>query len=523
MKKRLKNINKFKLSLNLRQIWFFFNCNFLNKNHQQFQLKITDQILKLEHFYNRGINLLLQIIFFQSIFNIKQKKKLLNIIHKKIKFFFFFNQATFIIKNKVLNRILNFFRFLNFNVVFLKKNIDNLICYLDFNTDFYPEKFKAFNRKFLKKKKKNKFKIFTGKNINKLSRFKDKKKLNIVLNKQISHFKYYNRKQSFYAKKNIQYFFLLKIKYLLELQLTKIFQLNVIINFRSSFYNPNTDGSFLIENSAFSTQRIFNIPYNLQKMRNIGNQLFLSLISSFFSNNAQLIVEQIAFGLHRIRNQWKFFEWVVFQLKRFHFLSTDIIGIKFIICGKIAAGTRTRFESYQIGSSSLKNQQFSLKIDYGYISAETFTGTFGLHLWLYRNDYLSEYLISDLRSDLKYYDFFFFNYSVTNHYEKLKKSIFNLTSLLENPESNKLKKILLKTQHNVVSYQKNNYNQIKGIIKINHLNYLNLVKRDKNKNKRKFVPMIFQDVKHIVKNPRYKLNNWVDNFCKKPKIKIRKK
>jgi len=112
---------------------------------------------------------------------------------------------------------------------------------------------------------------------------------------------------------------------------------------------------------------------------------------------------------------------------------------------------------------------------------------------------------------------------VTNHYEKLKKSIFNLTSLLENPESNKLKKILLKTQHNVVSHQKNNYNQIKGIIKINHLNYLNLVKRDKNKNKRKFVPMIFQDVKHIVKNPRYKLNNWVDKFCKKPKIKIRKK
>jgi len=85
-------------------------------------------------------------------------------------------------------------------------------------------------------------------------------------------------------------------------------------------------------------------------------------------------------------NKFFFFKWLTWQLRYYRSISTKIFSIKLIICGKLGASTRTRFLKLQFGKSMIKNQTMGLKINYGYSNAETYTGTFGIHVWIYQHN-----------------------------------------------------------------------------------------------------------------------------------------
>jgi ribosomal protein S3 len=46
----------------------------------------------------------------------------------------------------------------------------------------------------------------------------------------------------------------------------------------------------------------------------------------------------------------------------------------------------------QLGFHSIKTQTLALKINYGFTTAETYTGTFGVHVWIYQQDSILELL-----------------------------------------------------------------------------------------------------------------------------------
>jgi len=182
--------------------------------------------------------------------------------------------------------------------------------------------------------------------------------------------------------KKLLFFFFLRLKYILEKMFSTLLNCFVVVFF--SLTNHTT--FFLKKNKKLKYHRYLQIPYSIKKLQKIQNQLFLNFLDSFYFCNAQVLVDEIAVGLNRVRNQRSFFRWLVRQLQFFFRINFTIHSLRFIICGKINAGTRTKFQVYQFGESGIRSQTFALKIDYGYSSAETFTGTFGLHLWIYRKD-----------------------------------------------------------------------------------------------------------------------------------------
>jgi hypothetical protein len=382
MKKKLKQTNRFKLALNVNKLWFFFNINSFEKKHQIEQLLLFENVHSLQNYYNRGINLLIKFIFFESLFRVKKKKKLLFYVNKYNLFFNFLSQnflinKKFILfikkkknkikkllfrqrklkkKKKFLSSFKNFFSFFNLNKIILYKTNFNLICLLFINHDFFPV---------------------------------DLKELKIFSKNPQRQEKYHH---DYYARKVLQYLFLLKIKYLFEKQLTNLFQMNTIIH----WYSPYADEVLELFRLKNDQETSFNrnlIPYKfafqIKKLYNLKTQLYFSIINGFLQNNPQIIVDQLAYGLHRIRSHKQYFKWIAWQLEKFKHLLLNIRAVKFIACGKYGAGTQTQYHEYffsDFTSQKQTDQIFALKVKYAYISAESFTGTFGFHLWIYEEN-----------------------------------------------------------------------------------------------------------------------------------------
>lgn len=383
MKKRLKITNKTKLSLNLRQNWDCLNFDFLNSVEQRKQINLNEYIQQLNSFYDRGVNFLIKYLVFDYIYFVKKKRLLLKRLKKEIQFLFFLNRLKFF--------KLGVFLFLKlfFSLRKLKKTKKKKRTFLNFFFNFLP--FFNFSKCVIKKTSFNLqilFNITFWRNLKKFKgiRIPTSSLQNLYSSKKVVTFFLKSKRRSFFflTKKKFFFFLLSRLKYILEKILTNCFNYNVVI----FFCYTSAMSRFLKKQTPLKLkfQRFLRIPYRIKKLRNIQYHLFFSFLDGFFFCNAQFLVDEIAIGLNRIRDQPIFFKWVFRQLKILQYNHCLIHSIKFTICGKINAGTRTKFQTYKLGVSSIKNQIFALKIDYGYSSVETFTGTFGLHLWIYRRD-----------------------------------------------------------------------------------------------------------------------------------------
>ena len=107
---------------------------------------------------------------------------------------------------------------------------------------------------------------------------------------------------------------------------------------------------------------------------------WFALAQAFLMGNPWLVATVIANLLGKTKKHYvelrKLFKW----LKHLSILSHDLIGLRLLVCGKLGARTQTRFKYLSFGRP-IYTQMLAARLRYGYAEAETFTGTFGIHIW----------------------------------------------------------------------------------------------------------------------------------------------
>jgi len=215
-----------------------------------------------------------------------------------------------------------------------------------------------------------------------------KNSLNYIRYKKLLHFyikkKKYQNISSFLRFKNfqLQYLQLLNYKIYLEFFLSKIFNLTFIFNFR------NFDSIFLYRRvpSFFLKQYYSYKFFQKQIKRNFYIlPLYHIIILASYTKNLNLFNYYISFLMQRTRNHLSFFTYFLQLLENFFLIFANLYGIKLWVNGKFNGSTRAFFRYYNIGIP-MKLQQIHYSILYKKFYSNTYTGSFGIHLWLYYLD-----------------------------------------------------------------------------------------------------------------------------------------
>lgn len=183
-------------------------------------------------------------------------------------------------------------------------------------------------------------------------------------------------------KKLLQSFLLSRFKYLLERKFFFFFNMPIYFNIRIM---PFLGFPWLFESlhlKAYKKKRLkrFSNFYHIKTLHKIQTDLISSVISAFFSGNAQLLAEQFAIGINRTRKQKQFVYWFMSVLRYYIIFGTLVQSLRLVFFGKLGGKMRTQYAKYNIGRYTVKNQTYAYKVNYGYSSAETYSGTFGVHI-----------------------------------------------------------------------------------------------------------------------------------------------
>jgi hypothetical protein len=362
MKNKKKEISVYKYKLGKVKIWQFVNF----KKYNSFRYNNLQKIIYIKNFLEIFFFLLTKISkkFFRY-FYLNKKRKILFLLKsllfqkKKILKFFFYSKT---IKKKICQ-----------NIKILKKNFKFRFKYFRIKKKFF------FNSIF------NCLSFFLKKNI-----FFIYCNIGIIFKK-----KYFFLKKLKNQKKNI---FLKKKKILLiqlvllKIFLEKFFFIKQYIFIKFYFYNFNTYKhsillKFPIKYLIFFKQLNLNNKkyklksYFLKKKDFFYNKLKLLSIVAFTIIDIKFLIYQFC---ERITKSYKH-KYAIKQINEFcqklNIFNVNNYGIKILIQGKINAKRRTKkiFIKYckQPAVFSLINI-----LDYSYFTAFTYTGTFGIHLWL---------------------------------------------------------------------------------------------------------------------------------------------
>lgn len=117
------------------------------------------------------------------------------------------------------------------------------------------------------------------------------------------------------------------------------------------------------------------------KLSRIGAQVAINIMCGFHRRNARLTAEQIAVVLNRASEQWPAMADVKFLLQVGSALNPGVVGTRVSIFGKVGAGTQTKVYAVACGNSA-PDYDPAGRLTYGFAPAETYTGTFGIHVWL---------------------------------------------------------------------------------------------------------------------------------------------
>jgi hypothetical protein len=452
MKKNLKITQKKKLNLGINRLWLISNTSYFNAISQQETLKTFQIIQQFFIFSGRSINFLFRYFFLREIFCRWKKKKFLKRKKISLKFSFFFKKLLkekfFFwsyqnVKKKIkkkqkkiyVAKLLNFFSsvqniscsfqltknflfctlflnlcFLSFSRLTAKKNYCQL--FLQKKLNYLKQKHKLqFMKKKIKKALKQKMKkrfFFFYKKVLSNSKGKANKKKNLGIKLKLlaltNLFNFFTLKKEL-SKKNLQFFFLFKLRYLIEKKISFILKFPFCLQLITSYQFDNY-AHFLLEQlqrRVFRKKKLkkFANHFAIKTLHKIQLDLISSICWGLLYGNAQILAEQFAIGINRTRKQIQFFYWFNNILKFYRIFGYTICGIKVILFGKLGGRLRTRIRKIKIGQYGIKTQTFALKVHYGYSSAETYTGTFGIHIWIYQRDILP--LLSGIRDqDLSY-------------------------------------------------------------------------------------------------------------------------
>jgi hypothetical protein len=165
------------------------------------------------------------------------------------------------------------------------------------------------------------------------------------------------------------------MKLILERKFKKMFSFPVFLNFRSLTLTSKK------ELRLQSNQLIVFKDFFFYRKDRLFRRTISALTFGFYYCHSQLIAQQIAIRLTRTRKHFR----TIYHLKQtLHYLrliSPETRSYQINIYGKIGANTRTSFFKMTSGTS-VKFQKLATKVHYTYQECFTFTGVFGIHVWL---------------------------------------------------------------------------------------------------------------------------------------------
>jgi hypothetical protein len=232
---------------------------------------------------------------------------------------------------------------------------------------------------------------------------KRKKKFKIIYSyRKRRRIKKYLKIRSTMRLSRYQYFFirlqlvkLLVLRIFLEKFFEKTFGELITIKFKNLFITgicgPLFKGLQLIP--EFRKQRDLNNLWHLSGRRLIKTfrwkqkkrYRFLTLFKyAFLIDNLEIILSLIIEWFRIMKKQRKTFIQLLLILNTYYSLSPSIVGLQILLCGKLGGNRRTVCKSYQIGKK-IHQQTLLTPVSYFYDIAETYTGSFGIHIWIYHN------------------------------------------------------------------------------------------------------------------------------------------
>ena len=179
-----------------------------------------------------------------------------------------------------------------------------------------------------------------------------------------------------YLKKSkIQTLKLYFMKLLLERKLQKLFKFPVFFNFRHLMFTNKAELRLQTNQTV-----VFNDCFFFHKDKLFRRTVHVFAFGLYYAQS-KLIAQQIATRITRSRKHMRTIKQLKQTINYLRMLSPETCGLQIDIYGKIGAKTRTKF--FRITSGKLpKVQTLGNKIHYTYQECYSYTGVFGIHVWL---------------------------------------------------------------------------------------------------------------------------------------------
>lgn len=183
------------------------------------------------------------------------------------------------------------------------------------------------------------------------------------------------KKAVFIKKSKIQLVKLYFFKLLLERELKKFFFFPVFLNFRQLTLTSKK------ELRLQTNQRVVYKDFFFFRKDRLIRRTISALTFGFYYAQSQLIAQQIANRLTRTRKHYKTLYQLKTTLHYLRLLSPETKGYQIDVYGKIGANTRTTF--FRMTSGKIPQlQSLASRTHYTYQECFTYTGVFGIHVWL---------------------------------------------------------------------------------------------------------------------------------------------
>jgi hypothetical protein len=347
MKNKLKvsNLNKFRIG---KQIWWI-NNQFVN------QLRITNNIFYFSEIFKGFSQIAFFFIFYLFIKKQFKLKKIL--LALTISYLYFFTKntrsiASFLKRLSLKSRKNFYFESIS---LFRKQRKRLKEFYLIFPKSFvYNVKMIIWNNIIY-------FDIFLLTSL-KMINLKWKKKLHLYY-KQI---------------KNYLLLFLI-FRNFFEKIFTQQFKLPVFVSFYNQFFRVYFQKMWLAFNKMTKKSNLY-----LLKPKPIKLFFYLSFLA-ILENNMTLLAKWSSFLFQQGRYQQQTLRKIKMLLNIILNMGLSILGFKLVLYGKSKRNPKTAIKRLDFGHiHGIPLQNYTKKVFYGFAQAETFTGSFGFHIWMFR-------------------------------------------------------------------------------------------------------------------------------------------
>jgi hypothetical protein len=178
--------------------------------------------------------------------------------------------------------------------------------------------------------------------------------------------------------KNYLLLFLI-IRNFFEKSFAKQFKLPVFISFYNQFFRVYFQKTWVTFNKMIKKTNLY-----ILKSKSIKLFFYLSFLA-ILENNLMLLAKWSSFLFQQGRYQQQTLRKIKMLLNIILNMGLSILGFKLVLYGKSKRNPKTAIKRLDFGHiHGIPLQNYTKKVFYGFAQAETFTGSFGFHIWMFR-------------------------------------------------------------------------------------------------------------------------------------------